>query len=146
MSVWRADLGNGMYKNPILYADYSDPDIVKHGEDYYMVASSFTYVPGVPVLHSKDLVNWHLINYCVKELPFDRYTQPQHGCGTWAPAIRVHEGVFYVFIPMPDDVITSYSIHYTKLYESDQPGGPEVLHRHQHLPPCRKLTHFCKEK
>ncbi len=105
MSVWKSDLGNGMYRNPVLYADYSDPDIVKKGEDYFMVASSFTYLPGVPVLHSKDLINWRLINYCVRELPFDRYAHPQHGCGTWAPAIRVHEGTFYVFIPLPDEGI-----------------------------------------
>lgn len=59
------------YKNPVLYADYSDPDVIRVGEDYYMVASSFTYLPGVPLLHSKDLVHWELINYCVKELPYE---------------------------------------------------------------------------
>lgn len=94
-----------MYKNPILYADYSDPDVIRVGEDYYMVASSFTYLPGVPILHSKDLVHWEIINYCVWELPFDRYNQPAHGSGTWAPAIRHHNGMFYVFIPLPDEGI-----------------------------------------
>lgn len=94
-----------MYQNPILYADYSDPDVIRVGEDYYMVASSFTYLPGVPILHSKDLVHWEIINYCVKSLPFARYEVPAHGCGTWAPAIRYHNGEFFVFIPLPDEGI-----------------------------------------
>ncbi len=93
------------YKNPILYADYSDPDVIRVGEDYYMVSSSFTYVPGVPLLHSKDLVHWELINYCVKRLPFEKYNVPSHGSGTWAPSIRYHEGMFYAFIPLPDEGI-----------------------------------------
>lgn len=94
-----------MYQNPILYADYSDPDVIRVGEDYYMVASSFTYLPGVPLLHSKDLVHWEIINYCVLALPFEKYDQPSHGSGTWAPSIRYHDGLFYVFIPLPDEGI-----------------------------------------
>lgn len=94
-----------MYQNPILYADYSDPDVIRVGEDYYMVASSFTYLPGVPILHSKDLVHWEIINYCVPSLPFPEYDLPRHGSGTWAPSIRYHEGMFYVFIPLPDEGI-----------------------------------------
>ena len=93
MKIWQADLGSE-YKNPILYGDYSDPDVIRVGEDFYMIASSFTYVPGVPVLHSKDLVNWELIGYCVKRLPFERYDRPVHGCGTWAPSLRYHDGRF----------------------------------------------------
>ena len=84
MNVWQATIG-GEYRNPILYGDYSDPDVIRVGDDFYMIASSFTYVPGVPVLHSKDLVNWEQINYCVRHLPFERYDRPVHGCGTWAP-------------------------------------------------------------
>ncbi len=94
-----------MYQNPILYADYSDPDVIRVGEDYYMVASSFTYLPGVPLLHSKDLVHWEIINYCVPSLPFKKYDRPSHGSGTWAPSIRYHEGTFYVFVPLPDEGI-----------------------------------------
>lgn len=93
------------YKNPVLYADYSDPDVIRVGEDYYMVASSFTYLPGVPLLHSKDLVHWELINYCVKALPFEKYSVPSHGSGTWAPAIRYYNGTFIVFIPLVDEGI-----------------------------------------
>lgn len=93
------------YKNPILYADYSDPDVIRVGEDFYMVASSFTYLPGVPLLHSKDLAHWELINYCVPALPFEKYRLPSHGSGTWAPAIRYHGGEFFVFVPLPDEGI-----------------------------------------
>ncbi len=105
MDAWRADLGNGYYKNPILYTDYSDPDAIRVDDDYYMVASSFCNSPGVPLLHSKDLVNWRVINYVVEKLPGNRYEKPVHGCGAWAPSIRFYNGVFYVFVPMPDEGI-----------------------------------------
>ena len=103
--MWIADQGDGTYSNPILYTDYSDPDAIRVGEDYFMIASSFCNTPAVPLLHSKDLVNWKVINYIMDQLPFDYYDKPVHGCGTWAPAIRYHEGTYYVFIPMPDEGI-----------------------------------------
>lgn len=103
--MWIADLGNGEYKNPILYTDYSDPDAIRVGEDYYMIASSFCNSPAIPILHSKDLVNWKVINYCLKDIPEFRYRNPVHGCGVWAPSIRYHEGTFYVCFPMPDEGI-----------------------------------------
>lgn len=103
--MWIADQGDGTYKNPILYTDYSDPDAIRVGEDYFLIASSFCNTPAVPLLHSKDLVNWKVINYIIDRLPFDYYEKPVHGCGTWAPAIRFHEGVYYAFIPMPDEGI-----------------------------------------
>lgn len=93
------------YTNPILYADYSDPDVIRVGEDYYMIASSFTYLPGVPLLHSRDLVHWEIINHCVKRLPFEKYSYPSHGSGTWAPSLRYHNGMFYAFIPLVDEGI-----------------------------------------
>lgn len=102
---WTADNGDGTYTNPILYADYSDPDAIRVGEDYYMVASSFCNTPAVPVLHSKDLVNWTVISYAMERLPFASYDKPRHGCGAWAPSIRFHEETFYIFIPMPDEGI-----------------------------------------
>ena len=67
--MWQADFGNGKYRNPILYADYSDPDAIRVGEDYFMIASSFCNAPGLPILHSKDLVNWKVVNYALDELP-----------------------------------------------------------------------------
>ena len=103
--MWIADQGDGTYTNPILYTDYSDPDAIRVGEDYFMVASSFCNTPAVPLLHSKDLVNWKVINYVMDKLPFPHYDKPMHGCGAWAPAIRFHDGVYYVFIPMPDEGI-----------------------------------------
>ena len=63
--VWVADNGDGTYTNPVLYSDYSDPDAIRVGDDYYMTASSFNCVPGLPILHSRDLVNWELIGYAL---------------------------------------------------------------------------------
>lgn len=103
--LWNADLGNGNYKNPILYADYSDPDAIRVGEDYFMIASSFCNAPGLPLLHSKDLVNWKVVNYIINEIPEPRYENPIHGCGVWAPSIRYHEGTYYACFPMPDEGI-----------------------------------------
>ena len=65
--VWVADNGDGTYTNPILHADYSDPDVVRVGDDYYMTASSFNCVPGLPILHSKDMVNWELVSYALRK-------------------------------------------------------------------------------
>ena len=103
--MWKSDLGNGKYRNPVLYADYSDPDAIRVGEDYYMVASSFCNAPGLPLLHSKDLVNWKVVNYCIDRIPEFRYRNPIHGCGVWAPSIRYHDGIYYVCFPMPDEGI-----------------------------------------
>lgn len=103
--MWKSDLENGKYRNPVLYADYSDPDAIRVGEDYYMVASSFSNAPGLPLLHSKDLVNWKVVNYCIDRIPEFRYRNPIHGCGVWAPSIRYHEGIYYVCFPMPDEGI-----------------------------------------
>ena len=104
-SVWNADLGNGNYRNPVLYADYSDPDAIRVGDDYFMVASSFCNAPGLPLLHSRDLVNWKVVNYVIDVIPDERYQVPVHGCGVWAPSIRYHEGTYFVCFPMPDEGI-----------------------------------------
>lgn len=102
-SVWIADNGDGNYKNPILHADYSDPDVIRVEDDYYMTSSSFNCVPGLPILHSKDMVNWELVNYALqKQPPFDVYDKPQHGNGVWAPCIRYHDNEFYIYYPDPD--------------------------------------------
>ncbi len=102
---WHPDNGDGTYSNPILYADYSDPDIVRVGDDFYLVASSFNCTPGLPILHSRDLINWRLINHAIKNVPNARYTEVQPGCGIWAPAIRFHDGKFWIFFPTPDEGI-----------------------------------------
>src|SRR5688572_9000655 len=80
--VWVSDQGNGMYKNPVLHADYSDPDAIRVGEYFYMISSSFEDIPGIPILRSKDLVNWTLIGHAITELkPQDHFSIPRHGEG-----------------------------------------------------------------
>lgn len=104
--VWVSDLGNGKYKNPVLYADYSDPDVCRVGDDYYMTASSFNCVPGLPILHSKDMINWRIIGYAINKLtPIDVFSKVVHGGGVWAPSIRYHKGEFYIFYGDPDQGI-----------------------------------------
>ena len=101
--VWVADNGDGTYKNPIIHADYSDPDAIRVGDDYYMISSSFNAVPGLPILHSKDLVNWAIIGHAMqKQVPEKDFDMVQHGNGVWAPSIRYHNGMFYIFSPDPD--------------------------------------------
>lgn len=105
-AVWVSDNGDGTYKNPVLHADYSDPDVIRVGEDYYMIASSFNCMPGLPVLHSKDLVNWKLINHALRRLqPDEVYRVPQHGKGVWAPSLNYRNGFFYIYYPDPDSGI-----------------------------------------
>jgi beta-xylosidase len=108
------------YTNPILFGDYSDPDVIRVNDDFYMISSSFTYFPSIPVLHSKDLVNWELISYVCRSLPFDRYNTPQHGSGTWAPSIRYHNGVFYVYVCSPDEGLFCFT--------ADDPAGEWEMH------------------
>lgn len=121
--VWVSDLGNGTYKNPVLHADYSDPDACRVGNDFYMIASSFDAVPGLPILHSIDLVNWKLIGHALKrQPPFDHFSKTQHGNGVWAPAIRYHKGEFYIYYPDPD-----FGIYLTKAKNPTGPWSAPVL-------------------
>src|ERR1044072_8136870 len=77
--VWLADNRDGTYRNPILHADYSDPDVIRVGDDFYLVASSFNAIPGLPILHSRDLVNWTIIGHALtRQPPFEVYNKPQH--------------------------------------------------------------------
>lgn len=100
--VWTADQGKN-YRNPILYADYSDPDVIRVGDDYYMTASSFNETPGLPILHSKDMVNWKLVNYAIQDiLPKEHFSTPKRGDGVWAPSMRFHNGEFYIYWGDPD--------------------------------------------
>lgn len=121
--VWVADNGDGTYKNPILYADYSDPDAIRVGDDYYMTASSFNCIPGLPILHSKDLVNWKLIGYALsKQKPLDVYNKVQHGNGVWAPCIRFHKNEFYIYYPDPD-----FGIYVVKAKKAEGPWSEPVM-------------------
>jgi beta-xylosidase len=121
--VWVADNGDGTYHNPVLYSDYSDPDAIRVGSDYYMTASSFNCTPGLPILHSKDLVNWRIINYALKkQIPEDVFNTPQHGKGVWAPTIRFYKNEFYIFYPDPE-----YGIYMIKTKDPKSDWSKPVL-------------------
>lgn len=116
----------GTYRNPILYADYSDPDVIRVGSDYYLVASSFHFSPGIPLLESHDLVHWTIIGHALARLDFapaydlpgpvnftDATAHPKlvyslgyrYASGVWAPAIRAHAGRLYIYFPTPTEGI-----------------------------------------
>jgi beta-xylosidase len=117
---WIPDLGDGRYRNPVLFADYSDPDVTaSSGGDFYMVASSFNCMPGIPVLHSRDLVNWTLIGHVYDRLPFEKYDKPAHGEGSWAPSIRFHDGLYYVYFCTPHEGLF--------MARAADPAGPWTL-------------------
>ena len=123
--VWSPDNGDGTYTNPVINADYSDPDVCvgPSGEDYYLTASSFQCVPGLPILHSKDLVNWEIINYAIGNLYegdsqlLEHFKTPRHGEGVWAPSIRYHAGQFYIYWGDPD-----FGVYVVKTVNGDPAG------------------------
>jgi beta-xylosidase len=104
------------YNNPLYCADYPDPDVIRVGKNFYMVTSSFTYSPGLPIYHSNDLVHWRQIANIVERRKEKFFDVPQHGNGIWAPSIRHHNGSFYVFFGDPD-----FGIYMTK---AQNPAGP----------------------
>lgn len=104
------------YNNPLYCADYPDPDVIRVGTNFYMVTSSFTYSPGLPIYHSNDLVHWRQIAHIVDRREGKFFDVPQHGNGIWAPSIRHQSGFFYVFFGDPD-----FGIYMTK---TQNPAGP----------------------
>ena len=113
------------YTNPIIDADYSDPDVIRVGDDFYLTASSFNCVPGLPILHSKDLVNWKIIGHALQQQPpLDVFARPQHGNGVWAPSIRFHAGYFYIFYGDPD-----FGIYMVKARNAAGPWSHPLLIR-----------------
>lgn len=118
---WTADNGNGSYTNPLFYDEFSDPDIIRVGEDYYLAGTTMHCLPGLVILHSKDLVNWRFLSYC-----FDRFDmgdefrlengKEAYGLGIWAPCIRYHEGKFYVF--------SNINGHGMQVFIAENPAGP----------------------
>ena len=110
------DQGNGTYINPILNADYSDPDVIRVGERYYMVASDFHFI-GMQILESDDMVNWRLVTQVYKRFDLPGWDSNQHYAGgSWAPAIRHHNGKFYIYFCTPDEGLF--------MTESERPEGP----------------------
>jgi beta-xylosidase len=121
--VWVSDLGNGKYKNPVLHLDFSDPDAIRVGDDYYMTASSFNHVPGLPILHSKDLVNWSLLGYALKRnIPEVHFQTVRSGGGVWAPSIRFQNNEFYIYYPDPD-----FGIYLVKAKNINGPWSDPIL-------------------
>jgi beta-xylosidase len=105
------------FTNPVLNADWPDPDVVRAGDDYFMVASSFNRAPGLPVLHSRDLVSWEVVARALPAVPPEaHYRLPRHGGGVWAPSIRHHDGTFHITYPDPD--------HGIFVLSADDPRGP----------------------
>lgn len=118
-----ADNGDGTYTNPIINSDYSDPDAIRVGNKFYMTASSFNCIPGLPILESDDLVNWKLISYALqKQQPEEVYNFPQHGKGVWAPCIRFHKNEFYIYYPDPD-----FGIYRIKSKKAEGPWSEPIL-------------------
>ena len=98
-----ADCGDGTYRNPVLFLDFSDPDGVRVGDEYHLVCSTFSHEPGLLLLQSSDLVNWRTVGHALSRLqPADFYSRPRRGCGVWAPTLRHHDGRFWIFFPDPD--------------------------------------------
>lgn len=99
--TWRADNGNGTFTNPIFYDEFSDPDLIRVGNDYYLTGTTMHAMPGLPVLHSRDLVNWEFLSYAVDKLdlgPGYRLDGGDiYGQGIWAPSFRYHNGNFHIF-------------------------------------------------
>ncbi len=97
-----------IYKNPIILSDYSDPDVIKYKDSYYLVASSFNHTPILPILKSDNLVDFKILRYVADKLPFNRFDKVMHGEGAWAPSIRFHNNKFYIIVPYPDEGIWIY--------------------------------------
>jgi xylan 1,4-beta-xylosidase len=119
--TWRADNGNGTFTNPLFYDEFSDPDLIRVGEDYYLTGTTMHSMPGLPVLHSRDLVNWKLLSYAFDRLdlgPEFRLEDGKeaYGQGIWAPSFRYHNGTFYIF--------SNVNRHRTQMFRARNPAGP----------------------
>jgi beta-xylosidase len=119
--TWMADNGNGTFTNPILYEEFSDPDMIRVGDDYYLTGTTMHTMPGLPVLHSKDLVNWKLISYAAERLDLSPELRMEdgkdfYGQGIWAPCFRYHKDTFYIF-----SNVNGYG---TQIYSATDPSGP----------------------
>ncbi|TWI67445.1 beta-xylosidase [Pseudoduganella lurida] len=118
---WRADNGNGTFTNPIFYDEFSDPDVIRVGDWFYMTGTTMHAMPGLPVLRSRDLVNWEFVSYAAPRLdagPAYRLEggQSAYGRGIWAPSLRYHAGTFYIF--------TNVNGRATQVYSASDPRGP----------------------
>ena len=120
-NTWTADNGNGTYTNPLFYDEFSDPDLIRVGNDYYLTGTTMHAMPGLPVLHSKDLVNWEFMSYAMDKLdlgPAYRLEDGKniYGQGIWAPSFRYNNGTFYIF--------SNVNHQTTQLFRASSPRGP----------------------
>ncbi|CAN5285244.1 hypothetical protein BH11BAC5_BH11BAC5_41390 [soil metagenome] len=119
--TWTSDNGNGTFTNPLFYDEFSDPDLIRVGDDYYLTGTTMHAMPGLPILHSKDLVNWEFVCYVVDKLDFGPAYRLENGMdiygqGIWAPCLRFHNGQFYIF--------TNVNGQTTQLFTAKNVAGP----------------------
>lgn len=142
--TWTPDNGNGTFSNPLFYDEFSDPDMIRVGEDYYLTGTTMHTMPGLPVLHSKDLVNWKLLGYAFDRLDLGPEFRLEagkevYGQGIWAPTFRYHNGNFYIF--------TNINRHNTQLFRARNPAGPwtrtELKHSFTISLSCSMMTARC---
>lgn len=119
--TWTSDNGNGTFTNPLFYDEFSDPDLIRVGDDYYLTGTTMHTMPGLPVLHSRDLVNWEFLTYAVDRLNFGPEFRLENGSniygqGIWAPCFRYHDGTYYIF--------SNVNRFNTQLFTAKDPKGP----------------------
>ena len=119
--TWKADNGNGTYSNPLFYDEFLDCDLIRVGRDFYLTGTTMHSMPGLPILHSRDLVNWRFLGYALDRLdlgPAFRLEGGQHvyGQGIWAPSLRFHKGAFYIF--------SNVNGQTTQVFRATKPAGP----------------------
>jgi len=120
-ATWTADNGNGTFTNPLFYDEFSDPDLIRVGDDFYLTGTTMHAMPGLPVLHSRDLVNWELLGYACERLdlgPEYRLEDGKeaYGQGIWAPCLRYHAGTWHIF--------ANVNRHSTQHFTAKNPAGP----------------------
>src|SRR3954453_19695861 len=130
--TWTADNGNGTFSNPLFYDEFSDPDLIRVGDDFYLTGTTMHAMPGLPVLHSRDLVNWELMSYALDKLDLGPEYRLEggkeiYGKGIWAPSFRYNKGTFHIF----SNVNGQTTQHFT----ATSPKGPWTH------PPMKKSLH-----
>lgn len=119
--TWTPDNGDGTFTNPLFYEEFSDPDLIRVGDDFYLTGTTMHSMPGLPILHSRDLVNWEFVAYAMDELDLGPGYRLQngesvYGQGIWAPSFRHHDGTFYIF--------TNVNRQTTQVFSAGNPAGP----------------------
>lgn len=126
--TWTADNGDGTYTNPLFYEEFSDPDIIRVGDWFYMTGTTMHTMPGLPVMRSADLVNWELLTYAFDRLDLGPSFRLEggdvYGQGIWAPCLRYHDGRFYIF--------SNINKHNTQIFEATDPAGPWTRREMKH--------------